>query len=174
MGKKLLWIMTISMLVGGVTYFAVDKMLTNRRIDELVERERVHCEEKQLAVQRASVQDFAGQLMTLVAAQSSNDIWDEDYREVSKYFQEITQRTKIVKLLFINDLGVVEASNRRSEVGDNVSKQYDSQMLSTEKLIQFSDAPSEEIVTLRFEDEEAFIGHLVMHYRNESVGVSPH
>ena len=47
-------------------------------------------------------------------------------------------------------------------------------MLSTEKSILFSALPVEKMVTLQLEDEEAFIGHLVMHYRSESVGVSPH
>ena len=91
---------------GRVTYVAVDKMLTNRRIDELVEKECAHCEEKQHAVQKSSLHDFTGQLMTLVAVQSTDEIWAAHYREVCKYFEEIVKHTKIIKLLFTNKLGV--------------------------------------------------------------------
>ena len=161
-------------MLGSIVYFVVDKFFANRRIEETVMKERENCKEKQLAVEQANFEDFTHQLMTLVTKQTSEDIVDEDFKDVSKYFQLVVQSTKLVKLLFVDELGIVKASNDRSMVGDSVNKQYDSQVLAQDRSIHFIYDDAENLVTLRMQDEKELLGHLIMHYQDEAVGVRPH
>ncbi len=141
---------------------------------DAIQQERAHSEEKEAAVERASFESHIGQLMTLVARFGKEDIYDENYKDLSLLFQKVVQSTHVSKLLFVDQRGVIKATNNKQDRGTNITKQYDSQILSKDQLVHYKYNAVENIATLRMMNDQEFLGHLIMHYSDLAVGVSPH